>query len=231
MYKEPFYLTERSGNNAFAWDERGPEPRLWVPACREGELSDLKLGTEVAFSDLEDEGVLQSCSGLQQLLKTSWNGVPTVIVDNHNHVFYFWYEALEKGRIPHGLPLLHVDQHKDMRPAPEPYVHSGLESAFHYTNQVLNVGNYIRPAMDEGLISEVHLVTGSAGLDLPLLDSPFLLNIDLDLFVPELEIDRRRAFEFIRAQQKRAALITIATSPFFMDQSFALELLHELLEG
>lgn len=230
MYERPFHLMERSGNNAFAWEARGPQPRLFVPARIKGGFQDVELGDEVVFEDLDEHGVLQSCRGLQHFVETTWRGVPTVIVDNHNHVFYFWYEALERGLLQPGATLIHVDQHKDMRPAPEPYVHEGLESAINMANQVLNVGNYIRPAMEQGLIGEVQLVTGELALE----DMSFLehdnkiLNIDLDYFAPELAIDFDKARHFIERHLEGASLVTIASSPFFIEQGVAIEWLRRL---
>jgi len=229
-YKKSFYLTEKSGNNAFAWEQRGPNPRLFVPARKKGKIEDVRVGEKVVFSDLDGE--LKQCRGLENFIELDWEGAPTIVVDNHNHVFYFWYEALNKGVIQPGATLIHVDQHKDMRPAPMPYQHENLESAFHYTNQVINVGNYIRPAVEEGLIEEVQLVTGESGLE----DMSFLgrknkiLNIDLDYFAPELEIDFEQAKYFIKAHLKEASLVTIATSPFFIDQELALECLRNLMK-
>lgn len=232
MYKEPFHLKKPLGNNLFAWDQRGPNPQLYVPARKQGSFEDVQIGDQIVFADEDENGVLQKCTGLKFFVENLWKTIPTVIVDNHNHVFYFWYEALEKGLIQPGATLIHVDQHKDMRPSPEPYVHTGLESAFHYTNEVVNVGNYIKPAMEEGLIEEVQLVTGEMALDdLSYLGKPNkILNIDLDYFVDELEVDFEKAKRFIERHLEETSLVTIATSPFFIDQSKAIEVLRLLTE-
>jgi hypothetical protein len=230
MYKTSFNLTGQKGNNAFAWDERGKNPQLFVPARIRGEFSDVQVGGEVVFTDLDEHGNLQKCLGLKNFIETNWQGIPVVIVDNHNHAFYFWYEALERGLIKPGATLVHVDQHKDMREAPEAYIHTNLDTAFRYTNEVVNVGNYIRPAMDEGLIAEVQLVTGEVALeDLSFVDhGNKILNIDLDYFAPEIGIDFGKAKAFIAAHLEKASFVTIATSPFFIDQELAIETLIRL---
>jgi hypothetical protein len=230
MYATNFKLTGQSGNNAFAWDLRGETPELYVPARIEGSIEDVQCGDKVVFVDKDENGVLQECRGLKNFIETTWKGVPVVIVDNHNHVFYFWYEALEQGLITPGASLVHVDQHKDMRPAPQPYIHESLESAFAYANQVVNVGNYIKPAMEEGLIGNLQLVTGESALE----DESFvshgnkILNIDLDFFAPELRTDFEKTKKFIEAHLENTSLVTIATSPFFIDQNLAIELLRKL---
>lgn len=232
FYTEPFWLTKNAGNNAFAWKERGNAPRLYVPACVEGDLESVEVGEEMVFSSEDEHGVLQECKGLKHFVRMEWEGVPCVVVDNHNHVLFFWYEALAKNQVQRGASLVHVDQHKDMREAPEELGSSELEEVFKYTNEVVNVGNYIRPAIEEGLIGDVLLVTGNmqlAGQDF-LEKKNKILNIDLDFFVDEMEVDFERAKNYIKAHLKTAKLVTIATSPFFMDQEEALKVLHRLTE-
>lgn len=233
MYEQAFYLTGKRGNNAFSYEDRGPEPRLYVPAVIEGTLADVVEGDEVVFADKNDEGVLQNCKGLKHFVKTHFNGVPVVIVDNHNHVFYFWYEALEQRILQRGANLVHIDAHKDAR-VPELLFGDGdLEAAFRYTNEVLNVGNYIIPAQKEGLLGEIQFVTGEAALeDLSFMErGNKILNIDLDFFAPDLEyISFEKTKVFILEQAKTASIITICTSPFFIEQSRSISYLNKLFD-
>lgn len=231
FYRESFYLDSQKGNNAFAWEKRGANPKLYVPACIKGDFSDVQMGDEVVFVAEDENGKLEECIGLKNFVKTEWNGVPCVVVDNHNHVLFFWYEALASNRLQPGAALVHVDQHKDMREAPHDLESSELEEVFRFTNEVVNVGNYIRPAMEEGLIGDVHFVTGNmhlSGQDF-LNKNNKVLNIDLDFFVEEMELDFERARNYIHAHLKTAKLVTIATSPFFMDQQEAIEVLTKLV--
>jgi hypothetical protein len=56
-----------------------------------------------------------------------------------------------------------------------------------------------------------------------------ILNIDLDIFSPEMDfIDDTKKMKLIKKLLHRAPLITIATSPFFIDQEIALRKLYEL---
>jgi hypothetical protein len=231
MYKEPFYLTGKQGNNAFAYEARGPEPKLYVPSIIEGSLEDVQVGEEVVFSDHDDEGVLQACKGLKRFVRTSYKGVPLVVVDNHNHVFYFWYEALAAGLLQRGATLIHIDAHKDARVPEKPFSGGSLEEVFRYTNEDLNVGNYIPPAQQEGLLGEVEFVTSEAKLD----EGNFfergnkILNVDLDFFAPDFSyISFEKGRDYILKQAERASLITVATSPFFIEQDEAIRRLHQL---
>ncbi len=230
-YQQPFWITEARGNNAFSYEQRGAQPRLYVPALQEGSLEDVALGDEVVFEDVDEYGVLQSCRGLKTLLHTQWEGIPVVVMDNHNHAFYFWWELLQ-GREP--ATLIHVDQHKDMRAPEKMFNGETAEDAFFYTHLDLNVGNYIVPAREAGWIRDIHFVTSETSLeeDFVIPEGPLLLNVDLDFFAPELGyISFDKAREKIRVWGRRASLITVATSPFFIEQKRALDFLKRLFGG
>lgn len=226
MYKTPFLITGNFGNNAFSFTKR-QTPTLCVPSLIKGNLDDVQIGEHTVFEDFDENDKLQSCIGLKNLLEFDWHGVPAILVDNHNHAFYFWYRAGLRN-----ATLIHIDQHKDMRVPSEPFTGKTLQEAFKYTNEVLNVGDYIVPARATGIVGEIQFVTGETSLED---ESNFqtrnkILNIDLDFFAPELGyIDFNKAKRFIREHTKTASLITIATSPFFIDQERALRILRQLV--
>ncbi len=231
-YSQPFVIEGPVGNNALSFDRRGPAPRLWVPSLIDGAFDDVRPGDEVVFEELDEHSALHSCAGLAHLVRTDWGGIPAVVIDNHNHAFYFWCEAIDLGQIERGATLIHIDQHRDMRIPARGYDGTTLEDAFDYTNFHLNVGNYIVPARDAGLIGDIQMVTGAAPLD----DHGFverrnkILNIDLDFFAPEMaHVDFELARRFIAAHLPTTSLITIATSPFFIDQAQAIRTLNRLL--
>lgn len=230
-YSQPFTITGPIGNNALSFERRGAAPTLHVPSLIEGTFADVQPGVEIVFEDFDEHDVLQSCKGLVHLVRTTWRGVPTVVMDNHNHAFYFWQEAIERGVITPGAVVVHIDQHRDTRVPERMFDGASLASAFDYTNLHLNVGNYIVPAQHAGMVSGVQFVTSGEALNersfVPRTNK--ILNIDLDFFAPEMSyIDRGAAMQFIAAHLKNAALVTIATSPFFIDQRSAIALLREL---
>ncbi len=235
-YSKPFWIEGKQGNNALSYEERahllGRPPRLYVPSVKEGRVDDLEQGFEVGFEDIDEFGLLQSCKGLKHLIRTRWGDVPMVIVDNHNHAFYFWWEAFFNGQIEKGASLVHLDQHKDMRRPEHLLQEFSLESIFNYTHFELHVGNYIVPAQEAGLIEKIQLVTSELEIEnldfVPL--SNKILNIDLDFFAPELDyIDFKKTKDFIRAHLPTTSLITVASSPFFIEQSRAFRVLRELM--
>ncbi len=230
-YSQPFWIEGLVGNNALSFERRGAAPKLWVPSLVEGTLEEVKPGSEVVFEDFDEYEKLQSCPGLAHLVRTTLGDVPAVVVDNHNHVFYFWFEALERGLLKEGATLIHIDQHKDMRVPERLYEGKSLEDVFDYTNFHLNVGNYIVPAQKAGLARDTQFVTSEEALK----DLSFasrgnkILNIDLDFFAPELDyIDFELARRFLAAHLPTTSLITVATSPFFIEQGRAISLLSKL---
>lgn len=227
-YGNSFYLTENCGNNAFSYNKRMNGARLFVASLKMGDFDDIKIGTKIAFEDFDEKGQLKSCVGLKNFVRTEILGTSAVIMDNHNHAFYFWWEAVKHGVIDFGATLVHVDQHKDTREPLGWYEGSDLRDVFEYTNKVLNVGNYILPAKKCGLVKDVVFVTGNAGLDENVRKKNVILNLDLDFFAPEMKIDFEKAQKFIREQAKVADFITVATSPFFMDQEEAVKVFKQL---
>lgn len=230
-YSRPFAIEGPVGNNALSYARRGTAPTLSVPSLLIGTLDDVRPGTDVAFEDFDEHDVLRSCAGLAHLVRTHWAGIPTVIVDNHNHVFYFWSEAIARGVVQPGATLIHVDQHRDTRVPERGYDGRTLEDAFAYTNFLLNVGNYIVPAQEAGIVGDIQFVTSEEALgDLRLAPrANKILNIDLDFFAPEMAyVDFARARRFLDAHLPTASLITVATSPFFIEQTRAIGTLGQL---
>lgn len=235
MYQSSLIITEPISSNAFNYEKR-PNPQITIPRVIEGSLDDVQLGNEVTFEDYDEYDVLQSCTGLKNLVKFNHpkTGKSVVVVDNHNHVFWFWYEAWHQGKIERGINLVHIDGHRDTRiPERNPTTEEvqDLEKLYHYTNSILNVGNYIPPALAEGLIGSNLSITSERELDEAQPKSPFILNIDLDFWAPEMDyIPEEKSLKKIRPWIAEADMICFATSPFFISQERALEILEKLLQ-
>ena len=108
-----------------------------------------------------------------------------------------------------------------------------------FTNLACNVGNYILPAQEVGLVGEMTRIEGEEQLRETLRylqatrNDPqipnIILNLDLDIFAPELDdISFELKRSVILGYAARAQYITIATSPFFIDQERAIEYLNKL---
>ncbi len=99
-----------------------------------------------------------------------------------------------------------------------------------YVNEICNVGNFIKPAIISGSISEcTQLRTEESLLDFQP-TRPYILDIDIDFRVPEMSLrDIPATLEKTKNLLRGASLVTIATSPYFMDQQKAIEIIRQIL--
>jgi len=226
-----FDLETPVGNNAFSFDAR-KNRTLHVPALVTGTLQHLAIGRSIAFSEVVD-GVELNRLGLERFVHFEQDGKQFFVFDNHNHAFFFWMAGYRAGCLKAGRTLLHVDQHSDMREPPSypnfSLARFSLEEVFAYTNRVLNVGNFIRPALALNIFSDVEFVESTASFA-SLFSGDYVLDIDIDVFADEMayideDLKKQRISQYIEATD----FVTIATSPFFMDQQRALALVRDLL--
>jgi hypothetical protein len=242
-YQQEMFLEENSGNNGFDYELRSsthPKPYLRIAPLQQFNsaaeaLQELTISTIPAF-ELAVEEAIKSFPGLQKFLifPNPLNpDKPVIVFDNHNHAFYFWHWAKLAFNLETPLTLIHIDQHKDSRiPASmlAPEDSSSLDLVYEYTNQILNVGNFVPPAIKTGLIGENIIIDSAASVEIftrP--ENNYILDLDLDFFAPEFDyIDRSKKLSLIQSLLPHTPLVTIATSPFFMDQSQALQVLKEI---
>lgn len=253
MYTSWYWIDEQIGNNVFSWKERKSlwsELKIYVPSLIIWNFSDLAVWKHIAFEEIKlttyknnnnKEKALDSHIWLNHFIKTEREWTPVYVVDNHNHVLWFWYQLWMKYRSP-GL-LVHIDQHTDMN-VPEG-VKDGDRSRVdrsRYITETLNVGNFIVPAREAGIIDEVVQInteyTLNQCLHLNKLNNvkywkapkkPIILDIDLDFWAPGMWIEYQdRSFEQVRKLCRQADLITVATSPYFLDQEFAIALVRKI---
>ncbi len=105
---------------------------------------------------------------------------------------------------------------------------------FLYTNLHLNVGNFIRPLLDEKRISDLYIVDSEYRMDefdLSLIPEPFALDLDLDFFSEEMDyIPWEKKILFVRKLAEKADLILVAFSPYFIPFERAKKALFEIFE-
>lgn len=227
-----FYIDKPLGNNIFSYDERNLR-KIYVPKLIDGEIVNVAIGSEPGFIEV-DEGRENRCIGLANMYKLKLGGEykdkDIYLFDNHNHSFFFWCKALKEKRFEKGVRLLHVDQHKDTR-KPDNYEVDieNLDDVRRYTNEVLNVGSFIQPALFHKIFDDVDIVDSTYGLERKIPEK-YVLDIDLDFFSRDMDyIDFDWRIDRVREYIEGADVITIATSPFFIEQDKALEVLKMLL--
>jgi len=120
-----------------------------------------------------------------------------------------------------------------------------LKEVEEYTNSVLTIADFIIPALATGLLSEAVMVTGedrngagmfvweneklvkkSAQLTTKNEEQTTIVDIDLDYF--SQGFDDAKTLETTKYWIEKADIITIATSPLFIEQEKALAMLKSL---
>lgn len=230
-----FYLTDPVGNNAANYHQR-KQRQLYIAPLAAGTPADLAVGDNIAYVEMENEGEL-ALPGLRRFIYCRHQGKDVFIFDNHNHAFFFWMAAYLAGRISRQCGLVHIDRHSDMwRPEHPPDFTLDdppvLQQVFDYTNRVLTIATFIRPALQLGLFCDVEILDTVYP---PLLQAPpgYVLDIDMDIFARALPGSSRYRIQMrrLREYMLSASLITIATSPGFIDQHYAVAVAQALLQS
>lgn len=226
-YYKWFFLSPEDANMQFA----NPKNSLRVaPLQQTSSLKDLAVEWEYfAFAEKNIHGGIEQYYGLKCFLELKKPNLPPIyIFDNHNHALYFRYlEFLKTHKIS---KLFHIDQHSDMNDNPSTLSLHSEQEVFHFTQRHTNVGNFIQPALKSWLISDVQMILTDYSLKhLPLPQEPYILDIDLDFRSPEMGNDIKASLPILQKTIQQAECVTIATSPYFLDQRLAIELIRSLL--
>ncbi len=288
-----YYLNEKLWNNIFCFDENKPlwitemiewnilDAKKWKKRVFREKNENISTGSLPSQGwhklSLEWENYvwLENCI-LQKRTLWNWNSQFIFLVDNHNWALWCWKYAIDEWIIKNGAKLLHIDQHSDMndnwylkgKKGEKNGEKRNKRDRNNFEKTVIEnttIANFIKPAIDLGIISEVELVL----TEYKLLQTPIIplnrgkisgnidqiscpdkgrlgrvcektskegffiedgiLDIDLDFW------DKRAGYENLDKHKKiiqdlisRYPVITIATSPCFIDQEYALELLNWL---
>ena len=125
-----------------------------------------------------------------------------------------------------GFELIHIDEHSDLwHNDYDLDLEKALSDetyAWEFTNLSCNVGNYIAPALRSRLVGKMIRIENEFQIDEYMEYTPpenSVLNLDLDIFAPELDhINAAKKIRIIQHLLKRVKYVTIATSPYFIEQ-------------
>jgi len=92
---------------------------------------------------------------------------PVYVFDEHNEAYYYWHKAKYEGYIKEPLDLFHIDAHSDMMKSDgiqtSIYLLNGSQVDYleYYQNlakKEFNIGNFIIPAILNGLVKNVYYI-------------------------------------------------------------------------
>jgi hypothetical protein len=154
-------------------------------------------------------------------------------MDNHHHALYFRLEILTKK--PHQTyHVLHIDAHADLGTNPHQIQKDQLKDQTYrrnFVNHHCEIGNFITPFTQLGTVTQIrtsHTLEEVAQQKRP--DQSIILDIDLDFRSLDQKIPSYQ-LTILRKLIQQSDLVTIATSPFFLEQSKALRFLQQLLQS
>lgn len=235
MYKTWFYIDTPIGNNEFHYDERialWSEGKIFIPNLIQWTVADLEEGSEIVFEEVVDNKIV-SCTGLKHFIKTEYKWIPTYIFDNHNHALFFRYRHTKQFEDTKPFVVIHIDQHADTKPNNAEFRVQNSEWIEDFITTKTNVGNFISAAIHNNIIDEViqirsqHALHNMEALDFH--NYNYILDIDVDFREQKTDQEMESDFEIIKRLVDNVCLITIASSPYFMNQKKAIEIIRRLL--
>ena len=263
-YHHPTLLREAQGNAAIDFEQR---QKLWsgrvlrIPTLVNQSWRELAWDREhIAYEYIDEQGLLVSDYGLQELIYDHYHTKDLYILDNHNHAFAMRWRSCLSWKIARWSQLIHIDQHSDLR-SPGQSLHarseislSQIEGLFagsdddtsdllwqidRYTNEVLTIADFIKPAQEIWLIHDYEMLLTEYGLlhydiwwALAHWSKDIILDIDLDFRAPEMSIAQYdQTIQQVRKLilHPHIKVITIATSPTYIAQTKVTWLLEDLL--
>ena len=216
-------ITENIWNNQFCFNQV-KNPKIWVANMIEWTTQDLEIWENTVFREIKNRKVVEY-RWLKHFIHIKNNNKSIYIFDNHNHALKYWIDEYEQWNIPFWFNLIHIDQHTDMNT-------SEFELDLQNPNfDVYNVWNFIQPAVKSWLINQVEQInTEYKLLNFQTNEKDLILDIDLDFRAPEMSIEKySETIEKMKNLISKSRVVTIATSPFFLDQNLAFKICKDLL--
>lgn len=237
QYYNWFFLSVDSANNKLA---DCLEKLRVAPIKKVSKFEPLSIEDKYfAFAEKNKNWELEYFHWLKNFLLIDNPSLPPIFIfDNHNHALFFRYYTIlgEKN-----IKLIHIDQHSDNRQNNNKLNLNNSESnsdiIFHFSNELCNVGNFIPPAIKSNIISsQIQIRSHTALKELKInKNQNFILDIDLDFclsWINKDKIDENNVTLLIQRFKEispSAACITIATSPYFLNQGIAIKLANQLI--
>ena len=240
-YQSPHVITSKTWNNALSYDARIQlhwQAQITLPSIQQiDDIQDVQLWSQIVLEEIDHNGTLHSCMGLAHIYHYAVGTTPIYIMDNHNHALYFWTKYMLSQKNVADLTLRHIDQHSDLN-SPRTLIDTlqrhDLDYIWRYTNFECQISNFIKPFVrlypdiDFTWIKSESQLLNSEVVDLE--SWIFILDIDLDFRAPEMSIAKYdETISITRQLIASADLVTIASSPMFVGQHRALEILQDIL--
>jgi len=215
-------LTKNIWNNQFCFNQ-AKNPQLRVADLIEWTTKDLEIWENTVFREMKNWKLVEF-KWLKNFIHIKNPNQSIYIFDNHNHALKYRINEYKQGNISFWFDLIHIDQHTDMNT-------SEFDLDIQNPNlDVYNVWNFIQPAIKSWLISNVEQInTEYKLLHFQTYEDNLVLDIDLDFRAPEMSIEKySETIEKTKNLISKSRVVTIATSPYFLDQNLAIKICKDL---
>lgn len=228
-----FYLNSESANSQIS---NCQNPLRVAPIKKVNNYENLEIDYEhFAFAEKNENWKLEYFHGLKNFLRIEKSDFPPIFIfDNHNHAITFRYNIIYTKKIKNA-ELIHIDQHSDCWENKNHlelnWNENELEKVFEFWNEKCNVWNFILPAIELWLINTVEQInTEYKLLNFQTDKNNIILDVDLDFRAPEMGIEKHlKTIEKIKELISKSNIVTMATSPYFLDQKVATNISRELV--
>jgi len=217
-------LTGNIWNNKFCFNQV-ETPKIWIADTIDWTIEDLEIWDNTVFREMKNWKVVEY-KWLKNFIHIKNEDQSIYIFDNHNHALKYWIDEYKQWNIPFWFDLIHIDQHTDMNL-------SEFELDINNLNfDVYDVWNFIQPAIKSWFINHVEQInTEYKLLHFQTDKNNLILDIDLDFRAPEMSIEKYSdIIEKTKKLISTSRVVTIATSPYFLEQWLAIKLCKKLLE-
>lgn len=194
--------------------------KSWSTLVQRDVLS-VELSEDPVFQD--DYGAYP---GLAQHQLLNVNGKPVYVFDNHNLALVALHELKESSRHIH--PIVHIDAHRD-----DQVFKGNIDMGLVEVVEQSRISDFIDVAEKAGLVSKTMRAVSSDEFNnfTPPVE-PYILTVDIDIFGPEgAHIDLETKVRVIAETWSGASAIICATSPGFIEQEFALDIIKIFLNS
>lgn len=216
-------LTENIWNNQFHYNQ-AKNSQLRIADLIEWTVNDLKFWEKTVFREMKNWELVKY-KWLKNFIHITKTNQSIYIFDNHNHALRYRFKEYKSWNIQFWFNLIHIDQHTDMN---ESEFELDLENP---KFDVYNVWNFIQPAVKSWLIKQVEQInTEYKLLNFQINENNLILDIDLDFRAPEMSIENySETIEKTKELISKSRVVTIATSPYFLNQELAIKVCKELI--
>ncbi len=238
-YLSPFILKSNHWNNALSFDariEKFWDAKITIPSLKKiSSTQEIQLWHEIVLEEINDSWKIFQSIWLQNIYELD-HDIPIYIFDNHNHALYFWINHISSLNITSQITLLHIDQHSDMN-VPWNVISKNVitdpTELRKYVNLECQISNFIVPFTQLFPSTNIQRIKSESELlSYTLEKNGFtIIDIDLDFWAPEMSSEyKTTTINLVKNLVNKADIVTIASSPLFLEQEYALELLNIIFE-